>query len=300
MRKQFGTRLGALLLALSLLCGCAGQGTPAETAETPSPAPTAAPSPSPTPAPAPTPSPSPSPSPSPEPPEERAEELIRQYMEENDISSQQLLAGYYNTATGEEAYVSGDVYQEAASMYKVALCMYWAEKVAEGELDWDYRLLNVPLEDLVEQTLVKSSNTCAEILFGVLGSYREYRRTVMPFYGELSEEEQTAFCRTSAVTPRQMIHVLKMLNAEPERYPRVLDYMSRAKPDEYFNYKPLPWKVAHKYGYLDNGPLIVNDCGVIYTEEPFLLVVMTKNLPQQQQHMNALCRLLGEYTQGEP
>ena len=43
---------------------------------------------------------------------------------------------------------------------------------------------------------------------------------------------------------------------------------------------------------------MVNDCGVIYTEDPFLLVVMTKSLPRQQVHMSALCRLLGDYTEG--
>ncbi len=228
-----------------------------------------------------------------------AEELIRQYMEENSIPSDQFWVGYYNTATKEEAYINGDIYQEPASMYKVALCMYWAEKVSDGTMTWDDCLMYVPLELLVKETIVNSSNSLAYVLIGSIGSFEEYRRAVIPFYGVTGEKEQDDFCRTTALTARQMIHALKLLYAEQERYPKVLEYMSQSRPTEYFNFHPQPWKVAHKYGYWDVGPILVNDCGVIYTQEPFLLVVMTKALPNSQEHMAALCRLLGEYTEGQ-
>ncbi len=291
-KKGRGKALTALALALTLLTGCAGA-TVRETFSPPLVTPTAEPTAEPTPSPKPTPSPTPGPTPE---PEITAQDLIEQYFRDKKLRDDQIFVGYYNTGTGEEAYVNGDTYREAASMYKVALCMYWTEKIGRGELEWDQLMNGYRLNFSVEQTLVNSNNDTAGSLWSAIGSYKEYRRAMIPFYGGVPEEEEAAFCKSSAVTPRQMIHVLKMLYEDPDRYPRVLEFMLRASPNQYLRYKEAqPWTVAQKYGYFEG---VVNICGIVYTEEPFLLVVMTKYVGKYQVYMSELCRLLGDYTEG--
>lgn len=94
--------------------------------------------------------------------------------------------GYRNTVTGEEGYWNGDTYMVAGSMYKVALNMYWAEKVYLGEIGWDEPISggaykpDLPYETVQYMSIVESDNDYSSALFERMGTYREYRRRSPP------------------------------------------------------------------------------------------------------------------------
>ena len=57
-------------------------------------------------------------------------------------------------------------------------------------------------------------------------------------------------------------------------------------------------EIAHKYGYFpdENWGLILNDSGVIYTEDPFCLVVFTAGIMQPYEFLSDYCTLMIDYT----
>ena len=84
--------------------------------------------------------------------------LIEEYIAENKIGEKQLALGWLDLETGEAYYVNKDVNFYGASLYKVALNMYWAEKVANGEATWDTTVGGGRLETLMTGSLEQSNN----------------------------------------------------------------------------------------------------------------------------------------------
>ena len=231
-------------------------------------------------------------------PDADAGSVTEEFLRENAVDTDRLTLGYMNTVSGELYLLNGDEYLYPASMYKVALCMYWAERVSRGEMEWTDRVDTVPLERLVERTLERSDNNSAGSLkLAVSRNLVEYRAAMAPFYGIDPANMPPEYENEEYNTCRQILHLLAMLYGNPDRYPRILDHMRSAEPDGYFLSEPKPWPVAHKYGYYDMGGLTINDCAVVYTDDPFLLVVFTHNLDDAVPLMSRLCLLLGEYTQ---
>lgn len=232
------------------------------------------------------------------------EQVIEDFLLSYNIDPDSVAIGYRNTVTGEEGYWNGDTYMVAGSMYKVALNMYWAEKVYLGEMDWDELISggaykpDLPYETVQYMSIVESDNDYSSALFERIGTYREYRAEVAPFYGVDPFKVSEKYYENNFSTPRQMIYCLDLLYSQPERYPNVLDYMLQAAPGSYFRYKETRYAIAQKYGFLMDGMTTVADCcGIVYTDDPFLLVMFTENVDQGLERLGDLCVLMCDYTQ---
>ena len=227
--------------------------------------------------------------------------LIENYITENKIKPTQLALGYLNTVTGEEYYVNRDTNFYGASLYKVALNMYYAERVAGGEMEWTTKVRGTALEILMAGSLEQSNNNYSYKLYQALGAYRASKLKCAYLYG-LTEEEARAdrqFWTDSYITPWRMITCLNTLYTEPERFPTVIDHLLLAQPGRYFRLKEDRWEIAQKYGYLGQFGRDVSTAGIVYAPEPFELVVLTHNLPHAEEHIAAICVLLGDYISGQ-
>lgn len=232
------------------------------------------------------------------------EQVIEDFLLSYNIDPDSVAIGYRNTVTGEEGYWNGDTYMVAGSMYKVALNMYWAEKVYLGEIGWDEPISggaykpDLPYETVQYMSIVESDNDYSSALFERMGTYREYRAEIAPFYGVDPAKVGEKYYENNFSTPRQMIYCLNLLYTQPERYPNVLDYMLQAAPGSYFRYKETRFAIAQKYGFLMDGMTTIADCcGVVYTDDPFLLVMFTQNVDQGLERLGDLCVLMCDYTQ---
>ena len=228
-----------------------------------------------------------------------AGQVIDETLEEMNVVKEYLGIAYENTVTGEICYRNADRPITAASLYKVPLCMYWTEKVADGELAWEDHVGAYQLERAVSQSLIYSNNKTAGALISGIGSYRQFRAAVAPLYG-LNEEEASArdYLGSENITAQQMLHCLEMLYAEPERYPRVIDYLKEAEPDSYFRYYEDRFPIAQKYGFLSGHyTLTQNTAGILYTDDPFLLVVMSEGGAGSMEIIGRLAQRLCDYTQ---
>lgn len=226
------------------------------------------------------------------------DEIVDAFFAEHSTGPGFITFGYYNTVTGEEHYYDGDKYVVAASMFKIPLNMLFTEKIANGEMDWDTKISGIAYENMLEWTIVNSDNQMAEYLWKATGSYRTYRELICPYMGVDPETVDAMYWKNNYFTSEQMIHCLKTLYENPDRFPRVVDTMLKAEPDNYFNYHEQGFDIAHKYGYLeDDGGLYLNDCAICFTDDPILLVIFTFGIPRPYEALSDFCTLMCDYTQ---
>ncbi len=226
------------------------------------------------------------------------QEIMDAFLEEHGANPSKVACGWCNTVTGEEQYHNGDQYMVSGSMYKVPMNMIFAEKVHNGEISWDTFVGGYRYEYCLHATIVDSNNDIAAGMWNYLGGYQPYRHILAPYMGEDPDTVDEKFYENNFSTPRQMIYSLKLLATESERFPRVIDEMLQAEPNKYFKVREHEYDIAHKYGYYTEGPrLYLNDCAIIYTEEPMCVVIFTDTVPEPYKLLADYCDLMIDYTE---
>ncbi len=210
-------------------------------------------------------------------------------------------AAYYNTVTGEEHYFNGDQYRYAASVYKLPLNMVYAERVYRGEMQMDDRIGGWTYGEMQRLSLELSSNSVSELLCGHLGTRQQYCEAIAAYLADDPSDLDAEFyykCYTNSLTPAQVMCALKKLYAAPDRYPNVLEHMKSAQQKEYFCLTERRFPIAHKYGcLLTEEANTVNDCGIVYTDDPILIVMFTGNMPGAFRLLGDYCTLMCDYAQ---
>ena len=215
---------------------------------------------------------------------------------ERKIKPGQVTVGWKDLVSGEEYYYGGDEVFYGASMYKVALNMYYAEKVSKGELTWESPVRSGRLGTLSAGSLENSNNNYSYTLSQAFGSYRKAKIACAQYYG-LTEEEALAdgkYLRDHWITARRMIVCLDTLNGDPERFPTVAEHLLKAQPGRYFRLHEDRWPIAQKYGAETVNARWLSTGGIIYVpERPFLLVVMTRSAMKPEEIISDMCMRLG-------
>ena len=229
------------------------------------------------------------------------DEVVDGLLAKYDVTPSSVGLGYYNTVTGEEHYLNADEYMVAGSMYKVPLNMAFAEKVANGEMQWSDKIGSFTLAELRDETIIYSNNDLARTLWTVLNgntSYHRYREIIAPLMGEDPETVSWKYYENNFFTPRQMIFCLKLLYDEQERFPTIIETMQQAEPKNYFKLRERRFNIAHKYGFLlTEYHQYINDCGIAFTDEPILLVAFTDNVLKAYDVLTEYCTLMCDYAQ---
>lgn len=229
------------------------------------------------------------------------DEVVADFNARLGIGERNVGYGYRNTVTGEEHFFNADQYMVSASMYKVPLNMAVAEKVYEGEISFETQIGGLTYKQLQEGSIIHSDNEYARVLWMYIGhgNYRSYRRYIAPLMGEDADTVDPQYYVNNFFTPRQMIHCLTELYDNQERYPGVIDCMKQAEPSEYFRRSESRFEIAHKYGYWEDQTLHMNDCAIVYTDEPILIVCFTDGLHNAYQVLAEFCTLMCDYAQYE-
>lgn len=231
------------------------------------------------------------------------DEVIQELLDEYEYKDKScsITLGYRNLVTGEEHFYKGAEYMVTCSMYKVPLNMYFTEKVSAGEMDWDTEMMGYSYEEVLEGSIVRSSNKLSHFLIDRIGTYHEYRRAIAPYMGVDPDEVNFKYYENNFFTAEQMIHCLtELYEGGEERFPGLIDKMLEAESENYFNYHQQSFDVAHKYGYLSDscyGKRYVNDCGIIFTDEPIAIVMFTDGIQLPYDALSDFCTLMSGYAQ---
>ena len=202
--------------------------------------------------------------------------------------------GYLNLVSGEEHYINPDTRMIAGSMYKLPLCMYFAEGLQNGTIDWNAYEQYFSFEEVRDKVLIESDNETAGFLIGQLGSYEHFRELTATYVGETAESGVQS---DNLYTAREFISCLKLLYNERERFPDIIETLQKAEPNRFFKLNEPRFRIAHKYGYLDGNPYFMNDCGLCFTSEPIAIVAFTRSLPDPENFLTDYCTAMCEYTE---
>ena len=215
------------------------------------------------------------------PSQESLDDVVADFMDEYGLNSENFALSYYNTVTG-EAYGYNDTYMMvAASTFKLPLNLYYYDLERSGELDPDAYIAGAgtTLSDAHYQSLVWSNNEVSIGLLYNLGDFRTYKERMRRYFTMEDEEIDYIYYVDNYYCTRMMIDALTYLYDNQEDFSEMIGYMLEAQPGEYFKAGvPEEYDVAHKYGWYEGA---VNDVGIIYTPEPFLLAVYTQDVGAQ-------------------
>lgn len=227
--------------------------------------------------------------------------MVDDYLTQKGIGKDRVGIGFCYTATGDEWFLNGDTWFYPGSMYKVPLMMILSERIRDGQVSPDTQIGGLDLDTVYNYILAHSNNDYAhavrKFLIDGQGGDEIWRKEAQQ-YARLDkyDERYLLYCYFS---PRYMTQVMETLYNDPDRFPKVMDNLLEAEQGHYFRLldEMHPYDVAQKYGsYLDNENSNWNHTtGIIYTENPFILTVMTKNVGGAEQVIGELAVRFKDY-----
>ena len=218
-----------------------------------------------------------------------------------DRDWQDLSIGFCCTATGECWYYNADVFMYSASLYKVPVCMLMGEREVAGEFTAQDTIQGSTVEYLEQCALIHSNNDYGHVLASYLGGSRGGKCSDQAIaFTDLPEDYfPSEFYDSSYYSARFMTQVMETLyQGGEERFPRVIDCMLQAQPEEYLNLSLKDrFPVAQKYGAYEQDIGYNNNhiAAIVYTPHPIIVVIMTRNIGNYQYHMATIGAFLADY-----
>ena len=211
--------------------------------------------------------------------------------------------GFWYSGTGDSWYYDADQWMYSASMYKVPVSMLMAEKDAAGELTQDSVVNGTTLEYLESTALIYSNNDSGHSMVSWLGGTYSGKCSDMTIkFTDLPESYfEQDFYDVSYYTARYMTQVMRTLyQGGDAKFPHVLDYLKQAQPDDYYNRNSAlkgSYTIAQKFGAYEeaNGNNNNHCTAVIYTPNPIVVTVMTRNVGEYQNIIAEVGGYLADY-----
>lgn len=131
-----------------------------------------------------------------------------------------------------------------------------------------------------------------------IGSYRQFKDIAFSYTGLDESERGFDYYASGGFTARMMVGMLQTLWDDPETFGQEIEYLKEANPGEYLESGECGLEIAQKYGY-EHYDGILNICiaGIVYTDEPFLITVLTRGVGWAEVLMGELCDAFAEYEQ---
>ena len=219
--------------------------------------------------------------------------VIGDFMAASGLNEENFAMGWYDTVSGEEWYYNPDAFFVAGSLYKLPLNMIYADRLAEGEVTEKDYADGWQIGTAMRASIVRSDNAAAQALRRGLGlDNSAYRNRMAQYSGLDASELPSSYYTDNCMSPRFMINTLRALYGDAEKYAVIIDYMKQALPGHYFRLTQGEYEIAHKYGAKGNAK---NDCGIVYTPRPFLLVVFLR-AGRGEQYLGEICRIMTAYS----
>lgn len=229
---------------------------------------------------------------------EGLDEIMADYMAEHGLTEDNFAMGYLYTGTGEYWYFNEEAMMIGGSIYKLPLNMAINDKVAAGERSLDDSVGGHKLPEAQHQSITFSNNTVSmamqKYVVGVYsGYYRLYRTEIAKYCGTPVEELPQTYWNGNYFSANFMLNTLVYLYEHSGDYENIIGYMKESNPGRYFRLYEGDYEIAHKYGSLSPS---LNDVAIVYTPNPFLLVVLTDGAFPPEQILGEICQLATEYT----
>ena len=219
---------------------------------------------------------------------ERLKLWLENYLKEDHWDEPQcsISVAFWYPASDETWLYNPDEWMYGVNWSKLPVSMYFAEQLANGKLSNDSVITGIQLEYALQTVLENSSGPSFYSMVSHLGGNTVSNcAELVPKYAGLPEDYYTDdFYQRSYYTARIMMEVTKTLyQGGDERFPKVLEYMKASQPWDMFNRddwirNDLHTSQTHAASWGDGAGDYLHCTGVIYTNNPFVLTVMMKNI----------------------
>ena len=208
------------------------------------------------------------------------ETAMADFMAANGLNEQNFSVSYTNTVTGETYTFNDQKFMVAGSTYKLPLNMYYYEQELEGIIAPDayFSRVGTTLDKAHYESLVNSNNEMSIGLLYSLGEFRDYKELMRKYFTMTDEEIDYVYFVDNYYCTRMMMDALCYLYEYRADFEEMIGYMKQAQPGLYFKAGVTEYEVAHKYGWYEGA---VNDVGIIYAPQPFLLAVYTQDVGER-------------------
>lgn len=228
-------------------------------------------------------------------PEEDAKikSLIENLILEKGLNNSNFWFFYYNKDLKKYYFYNQDTYFTAASTIKLPIAMLYYDKIRNGELTAESTITyssgcyepgagttaytysvgsKVPINFLLEQSIVNSDNTAVNILIKNLG-YKNCKQQISNYsLVELPDEFYSKNIENAQYAYDVVNHLYENIN----NYPELIEDMKISSNGQYLKKYLQDNDVAHKYGSY-NG--YVHDYGIVFGETNYLIGIFTKGIP---------------------
>lgn len=205
------------------------------------------------------------------------DDVMNDFMQACGLNESNFSVSYTNTVTGETYAFNDTAFMVAASTYKLPLNMYYYEMEHEGIIASDAYIsrAGMTLDQIHYESLVNSNNEVSIGILYNLGQFRDYKNCMRKYFSMTDSEIDYIYYVDNYYCTRMMMDALGYLYEYRADFEEMIGYMKQAQPGQYFKAGVTEYEVAHKYGWYDGA---VNDVGIIYTPQPFLLAVYTQDV----------------------
>lgn len=231
--------------------------------------------------------------------EDALDAAVAGLFEQYRLADQNFAFGFRALLDGTEYWYNEDKLFETASLYKLPLNMYFYELEASGEIAADEPIYGVPLDFCHEQSLVYSNNELSMAMIDWIGDYRQFKDIAFGYTGLDDSERNWDYYASGGFSARMMIGMLQTLYSGGDTFGQEIEYLKLAQPGQYLESGKCGLEVAQKYGYeYYDGILNICIAGIVYTDEPFLITVLTRGVGNAGELMGQLCDAFAEYENG--
>lgn len=221
------------------------------------------------------------------------EEVVTDFRTREGLDEENFALSYRNTVTGEEYGFNDTKMMAAGSTYKLPLNLYYYKLEQEGAIEPDVTFEGNDLADAHYLSLRHSHNDVSIAMLYGLGAFWEYKTLMRIAFFTMPEEEiDPCYYEDNFYCTRMMLDALQVLYDWREAIPEAIEYLTEARPGEYFRRYVTECDVAHKYGSFEGAE---NDVAIIFADQPFLLAVFTQDVIGEEVCAQA-ARLLKDYT----
>lgn len=239
------------------------------------------------------------------------ENIIANFRTENNLNEDNFAFFYYNIDTNTKYFYNENTYFTAASTVKLPIAMLYYDKINNGSISVSDTLLYkssyyeagngttnyyyspgdyVPINFLLEQSIVNSDNTAVNILMNNIGTSIECRKQINQYTNETVTED---FYNSNLTYAKYSFNILNYLYSNMENYEELIENLKISSFGEYLKKYISDYDVAHKYGSY-NG--YVHDYGIVFGETTYLIGVFTKNVTNASELISNISLEVLNYT----
>lgn len=203
--------------------------------------------------------------------------MIEDNLSKMKVDAKSVSVAMYYTGSGEYYYFNADNWIYSASLYKMPVCMTYSHGIKDGE--FTANTMSRTDDSIFERILGHSDYSWVtrleKYMYGDRDCIVKMRKQDLEYAHFDEAQLPRDYFKSSKYSARFYLGIIEELYNNSDEYPKVIEYLTGATPTKYFcRNLGDKYPVAQKYGS-DNG--VVHAAGIIYTDNPILLVIMTDN-----------------------